>query len=175
MKTFEQLVELWAATPRAPAGQGTVRGICLRLGGGRHERPERAELTPEQGVVGDRWRLSDDPERLCQVTIMNAAVAERIAHPGTPGDEAGDNLIVDLDLSEAALPVGVRLHVGSALLEVTGEPHLGCQKFKARFGPGALRWVNHQEHREQRLRGANLRVLEAGQVRVGDRVEVVRG
>jgi hypothetical protein len=89
MKTFEQLVELWAAAPRAPAGQGTVRGIISALVRGRHERPERAELTPEQGVVGDRWRLSDDPERLGQVTIMNAAVAERIAHSRTPVTRRG--------------------------------------------------------------------------------------
>jgi MOSC domain-containing protein YiiM len=175
VKTFEQLDELWSAAPPASAGQGTVRGICVRLGGGRHAWPEQAELTPEQGVVGDRWRLSDDPERLCQVTIMNATVAHSIAHPGARGNEAGDNFIVDLDLSEAALPVGTRLRLGSALLEVTPEPHLGCQKFKARFGSGALRWVNHKDHREQRRRGVNLRVVEAGHVRLGDRVEVVRG
>jgi MOSC domain-containing protein YiiM len=64
--------------------------------------------------------------------------------------------------------------LGAALLEVTPEPHLGCSKFHARFGAGALRWVNHKDHRRERLRGVNLRVLERGLVRVGDRAEVVR-
>jgi MOSC domain-containing protein YiiM len=62
-----------------------------------------------------------------------------------------------------------------ALLEVTPEPHLGCKNFNQRFGAGALRWVNHQAHRAQRFRGVNLRVLESGPVRLGDRVEVLTG
>jgi MOSC domain-containing protein YiiM len=175
VKTFEELVQLWEAAAPRPVGCGTLLGICLRLGGGKHERAEQAVLTLEQGVVGDRWRLADDPDRLSQVTMMNRVVADHIAHAGTPGHEAGDNFIVDLDLSEAALPVGAKLALGSALLEVTREPHLGCNKFNARFGAGALRWVNHKDHREQRLRGVNLRVLEGGRVLVGDRVEVVTG
>jgi MOSC domain-containing protein YiiM len=173
MKTFEQLVELWQAAPATPADQAVVRGICVRLGGGRHARADQVEVTLDQGVVGDRWSLAADPERLSQVTIMNAVVAESIAHAGTPGADAGDNFIVDLDLSETALPIGARVRLGSALLEVTPEPHLGCGKFNERFGAGALRWVNHKAHRELRLRGVNLRVLEGGRVQVGDRVEVV--
>jgi hypothetical protein len=175
MKTFEELVALWEAAPRPPAGIGTVRGICVRLGGGRHAQREQAEVTLEHGLVGDRWRLADDPERLSQVTILNALVAANIAHSGTPGSEAGDNFIVDLDLSTAALPIGARVRLGLALLEVTPEPHLGCKNFNQRFGAGALRWVNHQAHRAQRFRGVNLRVLESGPVRLGDRVEVLTG
>jgi MOSC domain-containing protein YiiM len=69
--------------------------------------------------------------------------------------------------------VGAQLRLGSALLEVTAEPHLGCSKFRERFGAGALRWVNHKELRSERLRGVNLRVLRAGHVRIGDGVEVL--
>ena len=65
--------------------------------------------------------------------------------------------------------------MGTALLEVTAEPHLGCKKFNQRFGAGALRWVNHQDHRPSRLRGVNLRVLEGGTVRVGDAITVLNG
>jgi hypothetical protein len=61
------------------------------------------------------------------------------------------------------------VRVGAALLEVTAEPHLGCKKFRARFGAGALRWVNHQELRAERLRGVNLRVIDAGRGRRGRR------
>jgi MOSC domain-containing protein YiiM len=150
-----------------------VRAICLRLGAGRHALAESGELTVDAGLVGDRWDRSRDPERHSQVTIMNAAVAASIAHGQTPGHEAGDNLYVDLDLSERVLPVGARLRAGSALLEVTAEPHLGCKKFNARFGAGALRWVNLASNRPERLRGVNLRVLESGHVRVGDAVVVL--
>ena len=75
-------------------------------------------------------------------------------------------------LSEAALPVGARVRVGKALVEVTAEPHLGCAKFRERFGAGALRWVNLAAHRALRLRGVNTRIVEGGVVRVGDVVRV---
>jgi MOSC domain-containing protein YiiM len=173
MKSFDELTAARAAAAPPPEGQGVLRAICLRLGGGRHALAQSAELTVEEGLVGDRWDRSRDPERLSQVTIMSAEVAASIAHGQTPGHEAGDNLYVDLDLSERALPVGARLRAGSAVLEVTAEPHLGCKKFNERFGAGALRWVNLASNRAERLRGVNLRVLESGHVRVGDAVVVL--
>lgn len=173
MKTYEELNQLWNEAPPPPVGEGLLGAICLRRGGGRHELSEQGELSVAEGLVGDRWKLADDPERLCQVTFMNVRVAELIAHGATPGHDAGDNFYVELDLSERTLPAGVRVRMGEALLEVTAEPHLGCKTFNQRFGPGALRWVNHQEHRLSRLRGVNLRVLEGGAVRVGDAIRVL--
>jgi len=173
MKTFEELEALRGKAPIGSRGQGVVRGICLRLGAGRHQSAQRARVTPDHGVVGDRWRLADDPERACQVTFMNASVGEWIAHGDTAARDAGDNFLVDLDLSEVALPVAVQVRLGTALLEVTAEPHLGCKKFRERFGAGALRWVNHAELRPERLRGVNLRVIDGGEVAVGDRVVVL--
>jgi MOSC domain-containing protein YiiM len=173
MKTFDELQRLWENASRPPVGRGSVSGICLRLGGGQHDVTRSVELTVADGLVGDRWHLADDPQRLAQVTLMNATVGDLIAFAGTPRHEAGDNFFVDLDLSESALPVGAHVRLGAALLEVTPEPHLGCKKFHQRFGAGALRWVNHQGNRPSRLRGVNLRVLEGGTVRVGDTVEVV--
>ena len=52
---------------------------------------------------------------------------------------AGDQLYVDLDLSHENLPVGTRLAIGTAELEVTAAPHTGCKKFASRFGLEALR------------------------------------
>jgi MOSC domain-containing protein YiiM len=173
MKSFDELSAAWSAAAPPPRGRGTVRSICQRLGGGRHALSESAELSVEEGLVGDRWSKSRDPERLSQVTLMSAVAAAALAHGQTPGHAAGDNLYVDLDLSEPALPVGARLRIGSAVLEVTDKPHLGCKKFNERFGAGALRWVNLADHRALRLRGVNLRVLETGQVRIGDPVVVL--
>jgi MOSC domain-containing protein YiiM len=160
-----------------------VRLISRRLGGGVHESLQRAEVSVERGLVGDSWSVSDDAERLCQITFMSALAAECVAHAGQPPIAAGDNFFVDLDLSEAALPVGARVRLGrnapdgagGILLEVTAEPHLGCAKFRERFGPDALRWVNVKESRSERRRGVNLRVLEGGWVGVGDVIEVLGG
>jgi MOSC domain-containing protein YiiM len=173
MKSFDELTAAWAAAAPPPLGDGVLRAICLRKGGGKHELAASAELSLEDGLVGDRWRKSHDPERLSQITIMNASVAAHVAHGQVPPHAAGDNLYVDLDLSERALPVGSQLRIGSSLLEVTAEPHLGCKKFNARFGAGALRWVNLEANRPYRLRGVNLRVVAAGRVGVGDRVVVL--
>jgi MOSC domain-containing protein YiiM len=182
MKSFEELDRLWSmhrvgrSGPRA--GLGLVRQISRRLGGGIHEPLASAELSVEGGLVGDRWSASEDPERLCQITFMSALAAECVSHAAQPPLAAGDNFYVDLDLSESALPAGTRVRLGSAerglvLLEVTPEPHLGCAKFRERFGPEALRWVNHKDGRSERRRGVNLRVLSGGQVQVGDLIEVL--
>ena len=100
--------------------------------------------------------------------------AARAVCDGQPLDLPGDNLVVNFDLGTQALPIGSRLRVGGALLEVTEKPHAGCKKFSARFGEEAMRWVNDERHAERKLRGINCRVIEAGSVRVGDAIEVVR-
>jgi MOSC domain-containing protein YiiM len=168
MRGYDELERLWRASPPPPRDRGTVRLICLRLGGGVHACPVRVRLTPEGGVEGDRWKGS----RECQVTLMNVRAAELVAADHAPLHAAGDNFLVDLDLSEEALPAGTRLRLGSALLEVSKKPHTGCSKFNARFGPDALRWVNADDRR--RLRGVNCRVAGAGDVALGDAVEIVR-
>jgi len=171
MRTFDELEALWRASPPAPLHAGSVRVIVVRKGDGVHETPARAEISPEHGLHGDRWEIGLDPDRQGQVTLMNARAAELIAD-GAPLDLPGDNLVVDFDLSAAALPIGSRVRLGSALLEVSPMPHNGCRKFAARFGQDALRWVNWKEHRDRRLRGINCRVVEAGRVGVGDRCQI---
>ena len=81
---------------------------------------------------------------------------------------AGDQLYVDLDLSEANLPPGTRLSIGSAVIEVTAEPHTGCSKFVERFGLDAMKFVNSRERKDLHLRGINARVVRPGVLRVGD-------
>ena len=73
----------------------------------------------------------------------------------------GDNVIVDLDLDEQALPFGIRLRLGSAVIQLSGKLHAGCHKFRARLGDQALRWVNAKQNRALRLRGVFARILEA--------------
>jgi MOSC domain-containing protein YiiM len=174
MRTFDQLEELWAATPAAPRERGSVRLLCVRPEPGVHRTPDAVEITVEGGLSGDRWAYGwqeRDPDREAQVTLMNAAVTELVAAGEQPLHEAGDNILVDFDISADHLPPGTRLRIGEAVLEITEMPHTGCSKFAARFGQDALRWANWRHWRERRLRGVNCRVISDGIVRVGDAVE----
>jgi MOSC domain-containing protein YiiM len=104
---------------------------------------------------------------------MNRAVATLMA-AGQPLTTFGDNLYVDLDLSAANLPAGTRLRIGRALVEMTPEPHNGCKKFNARFGNDALKFVQRKETRDQNFRGVYWRVIEPGEIAVGDVIDVLR-
>ncbi|MGZ4693213.1 MAG: MOSC domain-containing protein [Acidimicrobiales bacterium] len=164
----------------SPVTDGPVELIVRRPVASAREVLDEAELDLVEGLVGDCWRErgsrsmpdgSAHPAR--QLTLMNARAVEAVAGGRDRWPLAGDQLYLDLDLSVGNLPPGTRLTVGSALIEVTEEPHTGCAKFVQRFGPDAMRWVNSPEGRELRLRGMNTRVVEPGRVRVGDRVQVV--
>jgi len=171
MRSFDELERLWREAPAPPRGQGTVRLICLRKGGGVHECPPRVALSVERGVEGDRWWQGPKRDPAVQVTLMSVRVAELVAADHGRLEVAGDNFLVDFDLREPALPAGTRLRLGSAALEVSAVPHTGCKKFRERFGMDALVWVNHDP--AQRLRGVNCRVVAAGEVAVGDAIEVL--
>ncbi|NRA07857.1 MAG: MOSC domain-containing protein [Myxococcales bacterium] len=169
--TGEELVEgLEKLSP--PGDVGSLALIVTRGDDGHRETPERTTLTPEGGVPGDAW-LRDDPGRMdTQIALMRADVAELVA-AGQPLTLFGDNLLVDLDLSFDNLPAGSRFRVGAAELEVTPEPHDGCLKFKQRFGGDALRFTAAPDHKHLRLRGIYAKVVLAGEVSVGDRIEVL--
>ena len=95
---------------------------------------------------------------------MNARSTALVAGDRERWPLAGDQLYVDLDLSGEHLPPGTRLAIGTAVLEVTADPHTGCKKFSARFGLEALMFVNSPEGRALNLRGINTRIVQAGTV-----------
>jgi MOSC domain-containing protein YiiM len=174
MRTFDELEALWQELPPAPRDRGTVRLLTIRREPGLHETPEHVAVTVDGGLEGDRWAhgwTERDPDREAQVTLMNATVTELVAAGRQPLHEAGDNILVDFDISVEHLPPGSRLRLGDVVLEVSETPHTGCSKFAGRFGQDALRWANWRYWRERRLRGLNCRVVTGGTVRVGDTVE----
>jgi hypothetical protein len=161
----------------APKDAGTIELIVRRPAEGERELLDAAELDAVEGLIGDSWhtrgsRATQDgsahPE--LQLTLMNARVAALVAQKRERWGLAGDQLYVDLDLSNANLPAGARLQVGSAVIEVTAIPHTGCGKFARRFGVDALKFVNSSVGRELNLRGRNARVVRGGTVRTGDTV-----
>jgi MOSC domain-containing protein YiiM len=155
----------------APSGAGVVELIARRPAVGEREVLEEAELDVERGVVGDSWSLRGKrPNPKSQVTLMSVRSAALIAGDPECWALAGDQLYVDLDLSGENLPPGTRLALGSAVVEVSDLPHLGCGKFTARFGEEARALVNSPEGVELNLRGINARVVRSGTVRCGDAI-----
>ena len=130
------------------------------------------QLELGSGAPGDLWSAEDDAEAKMQLATIQSSVAELVAN-GQPLTLFGDNLYLDLDLSDENLPAGSRVKVGRATLDVTPEPHNGCVLYRARFGADALRFISAKERRARNLRGIYLRVVEAGEVRVGDEVRVL--
>jgi hypothetical protein len=159
----------------APADQGALDLIVRRPAVGAREVLEVGELDPVHGLVGDTWRTrgssrtADGTSHLdMQVNIMGSRVAALVAQTRDRWALAGDQLFIDMDLSERNLPPGTRLSLGSAILEITREPHTGCAKFLSRFGTDAMKFVNSPVGRDLHLRGLNARVVQAGTIRVGD-------
>jgi hypothetical protein len=168
------LAELEAGLARLapPADAGTLALIVARGDDGARATPERVRLTRAGGVPGDAWER-DSPDRPeAQLAVMCAPVARLVAN-GQALSLFGDNLLLELDLSAANLPVGSRLRVGAATLEVTPKPHNGCVKFRQRFGGDALRFVSSPALRPLNLRGIYLRVVEDGEAALGDAVAVL--
>jgi MOSC domain-containing protein YiiM len=158
----------------APSDVGTVELIVRRPAVDARELVDKARLDVDLGLVGDRWAEQDlrsTPAYLAsQLTLIGARALAAIAPDRARWRDAGDQLVVDLDLSIENLPPGTRLAIGTAVVEVSETPHTGCSKFRARFGDDALRWVNGPAGRALRLRGMNARIVESGTVRVGDAI-----
>jgi MOSC domain-containing protein YiiM len=161
----------------SPVDDGRVELIVRRPAEDQRELLHEAELRTDVGLVGDKWSVPTDakaPNPDAQLTLMNARAAALVAGRPDHGGLAGDQLYVDLDLSNGNLPPGTRLAIGSAVVEVTAEPHTGCGKFARRFGVDALKFVNSKDGRALNLRGINARVIAGGSVRPGDAITKVR-
>ena len=159
----------------APKGEGVVELIVRRPTVDEREAVDEAELDLVDGLVGDSWRTRGrsggrPANEKAQITVTNARSAALVAGDRERWPLAGDQLFVDFDLSGEHIPPGTQLAVGTAVIEVTDDPHTGCKKFSARFGLEALKFVNSPEGRALNLRGINTRVVQPGTVRVGDAI-----
>lgn len=160
---------------QSPKEAGRLALIVRRPQVEERESLLEGELDLAEGLVGDNWRTrgssmtpdgSAHPDM--QLNIMNARVIALLAQDAGRWPLAGDQLFLDLDLSADNLPPGTQLALGSAIIEITDQPHRGCAKFSARFGPDALKFVNSAVGRQLQLRGVNARVVQPGMIRVGD-------
>ncbi len=162
----------------SPADDGRLTAIFVRPATNVRRELEVAQLTPERGIDGDRW-ASDSYYRLkggesdprCQVSLMNSRYLRQIAGSNDALCLAGDNLIVDLDLSEANLPAGSQLKIGAqVVLEISDIGHTGCGKFERRYGKEVRTFTNNERGKSLHLRGRYARIMTGGTINVGDSV-----
>lgn len=165
---------------RAPRDNGVIRLIVRRPGVDEREILLEGRLDEREGLVGDTWRrrgsgrtADGSPHPDMQLNIMNARAAALVAVEQERWSLSGDQLYVDMDLSTANLPAGTQLALGTAVIEVTDQPHTGCGKFVSRFGVDAMTFVNSPLGRELCLRGINAKVVRPGTIRQGDLVKKI--
>jgi len=162
-----------------PTDNGTVKVICIRPALGERTTVSEASFTRADGLVGDNWRSrgskntadgASDPN--AQIAIISSRVMESVEPDPYRALLAGDQLHMDLDLSTRNLSPGDRLHIGTAVFEITPKPHTGCAKFQTRFGKEAREYCAAEP--EERRRGIYAKVVQDGTVRCCDVIRVER-
>ena len=175
--SIEELEEGLDHIRQSPRDNGILKLIVRRPETDAREEIGEGELNSDVGLVGDSWKErgsrkmpdgSANPD--AQITLMNARVVELLAQREERWSLAGDQLYVDMDLSDENIPPGTHLSIGTAVIEVTAEPHTGCNKFAERYGTDATKFVNSPEGKRSHLRGINVKVTKAGSIRVGNTV-----
>lgn len=163
---------------KSPKDKGVLELLVRRPEVGKREVLETGQLSTELGLIGDNWktrgssRTTDGlghPEM--QLNIMNARTISMLAQDKERWKLAGDQLFIDIELSDENLPTGSQLKIGTAIIEVTAIPHNGCKKFTDRFGIDAVKFVNSPIGKQLHLRGINAKVIQAGTISVGDVVK----
>jgi hypothetical protein len=176
--------ELMAALPgvlSAPKTGSAVELLCFRPGYGERRFVDELALTRDRGIPGERWetapwlKLPDGSGHPgIQVSILPRRVLDLVWRDRKGTVHPGDTFVCDLDTSEANLPEGQHLAVGTAVLRVSEVFNESCAKWKVRYGAPAYDWVRRPDHRAHRLRGILCSVVEDGLIRNGDTVEVLR-
>lgn len=173
--TSEMLKDKFSVLEASPKDDGSVDLIVARPTNNKRITLTEADITIEQGLVGDRWGKRKSKKSnyalKTQITLMNSKIIEMIAGDKENWIKAGDQLFVNLDLSERNLPVGQKIGFGSncdVILEISDTSHTGCSKFSKRYGKDALEFISAPERKDLRLRGIYAKVLKSGKVKLND-------
>jgi MOSC domain-containing protein YiiM len=168
------------------AKSGSVLAVCFNPQPGLPKpQASRITLIEDWGVQGDyhagktirhRYLARKDPTRPNnrQVLLVDTVIHKMVREKGiqlAPGD-LGENILVEgIDLM--ALPVGTRLQVGSAILELT-EIRDPCSQLDG-VHPGLHRAVEiHTADGIQSQAGMLGVIIRGGIVRPEDTVQVIR-
>lgn len=159
----------------APKDGAAISRLCLRPGRGRRNFVDQIQLTQIDGIPGERWkrepwmRTPDGaPHAGIQVCILPTRILDLVWQAGSDDPHPGDTFTADMNMSEANLPEGQLLSVGTAVLRVSEVFNNGCAKWKGRYGADALDWVRAPENQPLRLRGLLCSIERDGMIRTGD-------
>ena len=165
---------------QSPKENGVLKLIVRRPAVDEREVISVGELNTMDGLAGDTWKsrgsshTADGSSNInSQITLMNARTIALLAQDEEHWPLAGDQLYVDMDLSDDNIPPGTQLAIGSAIIEVSAQPHSGCKKFSSRFGVEAMKFVNSPEGKRLHLRGINTRVIQSGTIQAGDVIKKI--
>jgi hypothetical protein len=160
---------------QSPKDRGALELIVKRPEVDQRESMPTGRLDAERGLIGDNWLARGDwqiagdaADRDMQLNIMNSRVVSLVADDPERRELAGDQLYLDMDLSYENLPPGTQLSIGEAVVEITEPPHTGCKKFAARFGKDAVVFVNSGLGKRLNFRGICAKVVQSGDISVGD-------
>jgi MOSC domain-containing protein YiiM len=170
-------------TPRT-VGKGTVVAVC------RSEKPglpkpvvDEIKLIEDWGVEGDyhagklvrhRYLAKKDPTQpnVRQVLLIDTQILSELKQEGIDISSGmlGDNMTIE-GLAVMHIPIGARLEVGGAALEVT-EVRIPCAQLN-KMDTRLLKASVIKEKGKKRFRaGIMTRVLKGGNVRAGDQIVV---
>ncbi len=177
--TTEDLIAALPGVLAAPKTGSAVEFLCLRPDYGQRRFVDEITVTTAQGIPGERWgsapwlKLPDGAAHPgIQVSILPRRVLDLVWRDRDNVVHPGDTFVCDLDMTEANLPTGTRLAVGTAVLRVSEVWNDACAKWKVRHGEAAFTWV--RAHPQLRLRGVLCSVAQDGVIRNGDALEVLR-
>src|SRR5687768_5950411 len=101
---------------RSPKDGGVLEMIVRRPAVGEREVLETGELDVMEGLVGDTWKARSSSRTTdgsahpdMQLNIMNARALALVAQDRSRWPLAGDQLIIDMDLSGENLPPWTKL------------------------------------------------------------------
>ena len=121
--TVSRLEEGLEHVRNSPTEIGRVELIVRRPAVDEREVLDEGILDLDEGLVGDTWKIrgssrttdgSAHPDM--QLNVINARLSSLVAVDAERRALAGDQLHLDLDLSQANLPPRTRLALGSAVI-----------------------------------------------------------
>lgn len=125
----------------------------------------RVRAEAEKGLAGDRYKTKSNGAR--QVTLIDAAalrtVADYLRHETIDPAQLRRNIVVQ-GINLLALK-NKRFRVGAAILEYSGECH-PCSKMETNLGTGGYNALRGHG-------GITARVIQSGEIALGDEVQVV--
>lgn len=164
----------------APKTGAKVELLCRRPDRNQRDFTGSLTFTCDGGIEGDYemdkpWlKLSDgSPDPRIQVSIIPRRVLDLVWRDRENVNFPGDTIVADLNVTLDNMPVGTRLQVGDAVVEVSDVWNDGCAKWKARMGRPANDWVSAPEHERLRLRGILCSIVGDGTVRLGDTISKI--